>query len=92
MLVETCSAPVMWNSKRSKHAGQPQRSQWQCMLLVCSAYSLTLKTEVVSSSEMSVNFYQTTRHHKPDDGSLQSSREPQILQGKNVKLSLCLIS
>jgi hypothetical protein len=29
----------------------------------CEAYSSTLKTEVVSSSEKSVNLYQTILHH-----------------------------
>jgi hypothetical protein len=38
------------------------------MLGDCLAYSLTLRTEAGHSSEMSVNFYHTTRCHIPQDG------------------------
>jgi hypothetical protein len=41
-------------------------------LCACSAYSLILKMEAICSSEMSVNFYQTARHHTPWDGALHS--------------------
>jgi hypothetical protein len=36
----------------------------------CLAYSTTLKTESIRSSETSVNVYQTRRHHIPDDSAL----------------------
>jgi hypothetical protein len=36
-------------------------------------YLSTLKTEAVHSSETSVNFYPTTRHHIPEDGTLTST-------------------
>jgi hypothetical protein len=41
------------------------------LLVVCLAYPFTVKTEVVSSFEMSVNFYQTTQHHIPEDRHVQ---------------------
>jgi hypothetical protein len=42
-----------------------------CILLVaCLAYFSTLKMDAVYSSEMSVNFYQTTWHHIPEDSTL----------------------
>lgn len=36
-----------------------------------SAYSLTLKTEAVHSSENLVNMYQNKRHHIPEDSTLR---------------------
>jgi hypothetical protein len=42
-----------------------------CLLLVvCLAYSLALKMEVVHPSEMSLNFYQTKWRHIPADRKL----------------------
>jgi hypothetical protein len=40
-------------------------------LVSCSAYSSTLKMEVICSSETSVDFQQTTRHYIPEDRTLQ---------------------
>jgi hypothetical protein len=39
-----------------------------------SAYSSTPKTEAVHSSEISVNFYQTTPYHIPEMSTLYSHR------------------
>jgi hypothetical protein len=43
-----------------------------CQLVASLAYFSTLKMEVVRPSEPSVNFYQSTRHHIPEDISLHS--------------------
>jgi hypothetical protein len=37
------------------------------------AYSSSLKMEAVCSSEMSINFYQTTWNHNPKESTLQKS-------------------
>jgi hypothetical protein len=39
-------------------------------LLGCSAILITLMMEAARSSEMLVNFYQTTRHYNPEDSHL----------------------
>jgi hypothetical protein len=50
-----------------------------CFLPVpCSAYSLTLKTEAVRSSETSVMFYQTARYHIPKINTLYSDRHENL--------------
>jgi hypothetical protein len=41
------------------------------MLISCLAYSSTLKMEVTCSSEMSVEFQQTTGRYIPEDRNLQ---------------------
>jgi hypothetical protein len=41
-------------------------------LVSCSAYSSTLKMEVICSSETLVDFLRTTRRYIPEDSSLQS--------------------
>jgi hypothetical protein len=43
------------------------------LLCLCLAYSSALKTGVVSSSTISVNFYQATQHHIPEDSTLRDS-------------------
>jgi hypothetical protein len=46
-----------------------------CHLLTCwflLKFSSTLKMEAICSSETSVAFQQTTRHHIPEDDTLQS--------------------
>jgi hypothetical protein len=40
------------------------------ILVSCLAYSLTLKMEVTSSSEVSAEYQGTTRHYIPEDGAL----------------------
>jgi hypothetical protein len=45
-----------------------------CFLLVTYlAYSLTLKTEAIHSSETSVHFYRTTQHLIPEDSTFHHS-------------------
>jgi predicted transcriptional regulator len=39
----------------------------------CSLYHQTLLVEAVSTSEMSVNVYQTTYHNNPEDSCLHST-------------------
>jgi hypothetical protein len=41
------------------------------LLVVCSAYPLTLKMEAIYSTEVLINFYQTTQCHIPEDNTLQ---------------------
>jgi hypothetical protein len=36
----------------------------------CFTYSSSLKLEAIRSSETSVNFYQTSRHHIPEDNTV----------------------
>jgi hypothetical protein len=43
------------------------KSKQQAGYSACLAYSLTLKIEVVHSSEISVNFCRATRRHIPED-------------------------
>jgi hypothetical protein len=44
-----------------------------CLLLVSRlAYSLSLEMEAIHSSEISVNFYQTTWFHIPEDSIVHS--------------------
>lgn len=50
----------------------------------CSAYSSTIKTEAVCSSETSVNFYQTARYHIPVDCILH------ILNHENLKSNIAI--
>jgi hypothetical protein len=40
------------------------------LLVICFTYSSTLEMEAVRSSEASVNFYQITRRHVPEDSVL----------------------
>jgi hypothetical protein len=40
------------------------------ILLPFSAYSTTIQRRVICSYEISVNSYQTIRHHTPEDGTL----------------------
>jgi hypothetical protein len=44
------------------------------MLVSCLAYSLTLKMEVICSSETSVDFQQMTQHHMSEDRSSHHER------------------
>jgi hypothetical protein len=44
------------------------------MLVPCLAYSSTLKMEATCSSEMSVDFYRTTRIYVPEDTTLHNHR------------------
>jgi hypothetical protein len=40
----------------------------------CSLVLITLMMEAASTSETSVNFYQTTQHNIPEDGHLRNNR------------------
>jgi hypothetical protein len=54
-----------------------------CFLIPTSlSFSLTLKMEAVRSSETSLNFYRSTRHHIPEDSTLRNHR------CKNIKLTI----
>jgi hypothetical protein len=45
-----------------------------CLLVAFVAYSSTLNLETIRSSEMSMNFYQSTRRHIPDGRTHHSQR------------------
>jgi hypothetical protein len=48
------------------------------LLIGCSAYSSTLKMEATRSYEQSVNFYQTTWRHIPEDSTLHKHRRQNL--------------
>jgi hypothetical protein len=43
-------------------------------LIYCLAFSFTLKTEAICSSETYVNFQRTTRNYIPEDNALHNHR------------------
>jgi hypothetical protein len=52
------------------------------VLLACSAYFAILKMEAGYSSEMAVDFYQTTRRHIPGDSTIWSYLFQDIYENK----------
>jgi hypothetical protein len=60
-----------------------------CTPFYLGTYSYALKMEAVRSSEMLVRFYQSIRHHIPQDNSLHSERRENLILLQN--LFLCLI-
>jgi hypothetical protein len=56
------------NQVRNQHEAGSNQSR---LLDSCLAYSATLKMETTCSSEISVDFQQTTRRHIPEDDPLQ---------------------
>jgi hypothetical protein len=63
-----------WRISLARNQHESRRSR--ALLVSCSAYSLTVKTEVTCSSEISVDFRQTTQHYIPG----QNSSQPLLLE------------
>jgi hypothetical protein len=45
------------------------RDAKQALLSACLVYTATVKIKAVHSSKMSVNFYQTTQYHIPENST-----------------------
>jgi hypothetical protein len=62
------------HSQRISQARSQCERRWEIgfMLVSCSPYSAILKMEAMCSSEMSVDFQQTTWHYIPEDSTLHN--------------------
>jgi hypothetical protein len=65
-------------NRLSHNVSKPIATIKKSMLGASLAYTSTLKMEVVRSSETSVNFYQTTRRHIPEDSSVHGHRHDSL--------------
>jgi hypothetical protein len=63
--------PSSWGTETKVPRFLPSR---HLNLLACTTYSTILKMEAISSSETSVYFYQTARHHTPEEIHSHSNR------------------
>lgn len=72
---------VFWDVTQRAVACKSQA--YSASLFACSAHSSTLKMEEVHSSKTSVNFYQTTRRHIPEDSTTES-----LFSISHIKMSL----
>jgi hypothetical protein len=65
------SQQTFWRNILSPYKRKPSKKPAACLMLVsCMAFSLTLKVEMICSSEMSLDFHQTTQCYIPEDRTL----------------------